>query len=99
MQLTINARSTVQLGQDHVSSRLSDEVIILNDQSGVYFGLGGVGVSIWELVQEPRSVASIQEALLEEYDVEPQRCEKDLVAILQEMASAGLIRIVNAPNA
>lgn len=66
---------------------------LLLDQDGVYYGLDAVGARIWNLIQEPRTMNEVHETLLKEYDVEPDRCERDLLALLQELAAAGLIEI------
>jgi hypothetical protein len=52
-----------------------------------------VGASIWKLLQTPCKVADIQVALLQEYDVEPERCERDLMALLEGLLGAGLIEV------
>ena len=84
--------------KDQVSCDLSGEAAILNLKSGVYFGLNTVGASIWKLIQEPRTVKEIHEAILEEYDVEPNHCEHDVLELLQELSTNGLIEIVNEKN-
>jgi len=52
-----------------------------------------VGAWIWNLIQEPRTVSEIQDVLLKEYDVEPGRCERDLLVLLQKLADEGLIEV------
>lgn len=66
---------------------------MLNLTSGIYYGLDAVGARIWNLIQEPRTVNEIRDVLLREYDVETERCERDLLAILQNLAAAGLIEV------
>jgi hypothetical protein len=60
---------------------------------GIYYGLDPVGASIWKLLQTPCKVADIQVALLQEYDVEPERCQRDLIILLEELLGAGLIEV------
>ncbi len=91
----ISKRSTVVVAKDQVSCDLSGEAAILNLKSGVYFGLNTVGASIWKLIQEPRTVREIREAILEEYDVEPNRCEHDVLELLKELSTHGLIEIID----
>jgi hypothetical protein len=79
--------------QEQVSSELADEVVILNLTSGKYYGLNTVGASIWNLIQQPKTIAEIRMALLEEYDVTPEECERDLQSLLQELAENKLIEI------
>jgi hypothetical protein len=96
---TITRRSTVVASPDQVSCDLDGEAAILNLRSGVYYGLDRVGAWIWNAIQTPQTVAEIQEAMLREYEVEPERCERDLLALLEELAAAGLIEIRNEPPA
>jgi len=95
MMATISDRSTVVVMKDQVSCDLSGEAAILNLKSGVYFGLNTVGASIWKLIQEPKKVSEIRDAILKEYDVEPDRCEADLLALLQELLEKKLIEVKN----
>jgi coenzyme PQQ synthesis protein D (PqqD) len=81
------------VSQDQISCDLAEEVAILNIESGIYYGLNTVGTRIWKLIQEPRTVHEVRDALLEEYEVDPERCERDVLALLQELASKGLIEI------
>ena len=74
-------------------SELDDGAVILAMKSGVYYGLDVVGTRIWGLIQEPRSVAQILATVAEEYDVDEDRCELDVRALLQNMSELGLIEI------
>jgi hypothetical protein len=58
-----------------------------------------VGARIWNLIQTPRTVQEVQDTLLEEYEVEPQRCRDDLLALLQKMVAKGLITIIHGKTA
>jgi hypothetical protein len=90
---TISLDSTVVAAEGQVSSEIGDEVAILDLKAGTYYGLDGVGARVWELVQEPQSVREIWYILLEEYEVEPERCERDLLALLQRLAYEGLVKV------
>ena len=90
----VSERSTVVVTKDQVSADLSGEAAILNLKTNTYFGLNTVGASIWKLIQEPKKVSEIRDAIIEEYDVEPDRCEHDVLELLQELSKNGLIEIV-----
>ena len=92
---TISGLSRVLVTKDQVSCDLGGEEIILNLRSGRYFGLDAVGTRIWQLIQEPKTVNAVLDCLLEEYEVEPERCERDLVALLEQLADANLIELQN----
>ena len=89
----ISTSSVVVAAQDQVSSDLGEEVVILQLRNGVYYGLDEVGARIWDLIQEPRTVNEIRDLLLDEYDVEPERCERDLLALLEELVAEGLVEV------
>ena len=94
----ISQRSTVVVTKDQVSADLSGEAAILNLKTSTYFGLNTVGASIWKLIQEPKKVSEIRDAIIEEYDVEPDRCEHDILELLQELSKNGLIEIIDEKN-
>ena len=83
----------VVVSQDQVSCDLSGESAILNLKAGVYYGLNEVGTRIWKLIQEPKRVGELRDAILEEYEVEPDRCEADIIALLQAFMENGLIEV------
>jgi hypothetical protein len=89
----ISLNSTVVVAEGQVSSDLGGEVAILSLKNGVYYGLDAVGARIWELIQGPRTVNEIRDVLLEEYDVEPERCERDLFVLLDQLATENLIEV------
>jgi len=84
--------------RDQVSSNLDGEAAILNLKNGVYYGLDPVGARIWSLIQEPTTVAELRDAIVEEYEVEPDRCERDLLALLRDLAAEGLIEVRDETN-
>ena len=85
--------SVISVTKDAVHCDVEDEVVILGLKDGVYYGLNPVGAFIWNLIQEPKTVAEIREAVLDEYDVEKEVCEKDLMELLTELSDKGLIEI------
>jgi hypothetical protein len=95
----VSGGSIVVAANDQVSSDLGGEVAILDLKAGVYYGLDAVGARIWSLIQEPRTVNEIRDILLEEYEVEPERCERDLLALLQKLADEGLIEVKDEASA
>jgi hypothetical protein len=87
----ITSDAVVKAANDRISAEVGDELVILDLISGQYFGLDGVGRSIWELIQQPRRVEDIRRALVFEYEVDQSVCEADVLAFLQSMADEGLI--------
>jgi hypothetical protein len=89
----ISLKSLVVASKENVSCSLGDEAAILHMKSGIYYGLDPVGARIWSLLGEPRTVEELREAITSEYDVDPVRCEGDLVNLLEKLRTEGLIEI------
>jgi hypothetical protein len=93
METSLSVHSVVSASPDQVSCPLDDESAILNLKNSVYYGMNAVGTRVWNLLQKPRSVRELRDALLEEYDVEAERCERDLLDLLEKMRVEGLIEV------
>lgn len=88
-------QSVVVAATEQVSCPLGEESAILNLKNSVYYGLDPVGAHVWKLLREPRSIGELRDALVDEYDVEPPRCEQDLLELLEKMRGEGLIEVRN----
>ncbi len=95
MKPIISLESVVIATKNQASCELSGESVILHLKNGIYYGLDRVGTRIWSLIQAPKTVVSVRDALLDEYDVDPERCEEDLLAILQRLADQELVQVVD----
>lgn len=95
MKRTVSMSSSIVVAKEQVSSSLGDEVAILHLRAGKYYGLNAMGARIWSLIQKPRIVEEVRDVLVNEYDVQPERCERDLLALLQELADEGLIELTD----
>ncbi len=88
----------VMATNQQVAADMMGEAVILNTDSGIYFGLNGVGTRIWELVQQPITVQAVQQTILDEYEVDAERCEQDIHRLLGKLLDAGLVEVVNAES-
>lgn len=90
---SISPDTRVKPATEQVSSKVGDETVILNVETGRYHGLRGTGVRIWELLRDGTTIAEIERALVQEYDVEPETCRADLLELVRDLRSAGLVEI------
>jgi hypothetical protein len=75
---------------------LEGEGVLLNTQSGVYFGLDAVGARIWELLQDGTTHAALVRQLLTEYEVDERQLAVDVKDFLRSLAAKHLIHAVDA---
>ncbi len=78
-----------------VSCKVNDEVAILDLDRALYFGLQGVGVHIWDLLEQPRSVADLCASIQAEFDVSEAECRADLLQVLTRLREE---RLIEAPG-
>jgi hypothetical protein len=65
----------------------------------VYYGLDSVGARAWALLATPRRVSELVATLVEEFDVERERCTADLLALLDDLLARDLVREIPAGDA
>ncbi len=96
-RITLN--SVVVLSKDQVSCDLAGEAAILNLKAGKYYGLDEVGARAWSLLRVPRPIHEIKKTLLDEYEVKPEQCERDLLALFLKLENEGLVEIKSESTA
>lgn len=85
--------TNVSLSPDALFQVIGDEGVILDLATSTYFGLDPVGARFWQLLQTDADVAAACERLLLEYDVARAQLERDIDALLQALAAAGLVTL------
>lgn len=93
IKITTNQSITYKVSPNHLYSEIADEAVILNLESGVYYGLNSVGVDLWQWLQQPQTEEKLLDLVLEAYEVTPEQAKQDLQSILQEMQEVGLLEV------
>ena len=69
---------------------LDGEAVILDLDSGTYFGLNAVGTRMWQLIERHGQLKAVHEQLCREYDATPDVLERDLLDLVSRLADARL---------
>lgn len=85
--------SRVKAIKEHVSCNLAGEAVILNLQNGIYYGLDPLGAMIWSQIQSPKTFDQVVEIITEEYEVDRDKCTRDLECFLKDLELNGLVNI------
>ena len=78
---------------DVLFQEVGGEAVLLNLASESYFGLNEVGTRIWALLAENNSLQHAFDILCKEYEVTPEQLQADLLALVDDMAKAGLVQV------
>jgi hypothetical protein len=94
MQITLGMRASVPAGV--LVQELRGESVLLNLDSGRYFGLDEVGARMWAALTTAASLQAAYDTLLAEYDVEGQRLMRDLRLLVEKLVEHGLLKLTDA---
>jgi hypothetical protein len=94
MPQKITPDTTIKRNIEVFASEIDDEVVMMNIESGRYYGMDAVGSRIWELISEKIRVRDLIAALMKEYDVGEEQCRSDVMEFLHELSDQNLIEIL-----
>jgi hypothetical protein len=93
--LPVSATNTVvACSDDLIKAEIDGEILALNVERGACYGMNVIGSRVWNLVAQPIRVCDLCSALLKEYRVDPEVCERQVLDLLEELRAEGLIAIV-----
>ena len=84
---------SVTVPADIIFKDLDGEAVILNLQSGLYFGLDHVGTRIWRLCEELGSLRAVWEAMQREFEASGDALQADLLEFVGELTAHGLVAV------
>ena len=89
----MNPSVSVEIPDQVMARKVGEETVVLNLESGIYFGLDSVGTRIWELLTEGNSFTEICDTMTEEFNVDRDTLEEDVKELVRTLKDKGLICI------
>ncbi len=83
----------VAVPQQVVFRDLDGEAVILELESGRYYGLDAVGTQMWHRLQQHGEVRAAYQGLLQEYQVSEDELRRDLLEFVDRLASMKLLEL------
>lgn len=90
-KLDIALDKNYQLVTTALFQKITDESVILEADTGIYFTLDALGTFIVENLKQNKTVANIVQAITDNYDVDQLTAQDDLLNLLNDMHDKGLI--------
>lgn len=97
--IQIQYNSLVQRAKDIPFSKLDDELLAIDPQGGYCYSLNESAGRIWELIGTESSVQAVCTQLGREYAVDAATCLREVTSLLQDLHSAGLVKVNDAGTA
>lgn len=76
-----------------LTAMVNEELVGLNLDQGAYFSFNATAQRVWALIEQPCLVTSICDLLGEEFDVDPDSCASEVLALLRQLESDGLVTL------
>jgi coenzyme PQQ synthesis protein D (PqqD) len=77
--------------EDLLTAPVDHELVMLDPTTSRYYRLDPIGLRVWELLGQVRSVDAVCGALEPEFEVGAERCRADVIAFLDRLKHAGLV--------
>ena len=74
-----------------ICRELAGEAVLLSLESGVYYGLDGVGTRVWQLLVEDKSIADACAAMIDEYETTLDVLHEDVLTLVDTLCEKGLV--------
>ena len=74
-----------------VTAALDEETVLLNVETGIYFGLDEIGTTIWSMMSSEQDSAAIVDAIVNEYDAPREQVASDVSSFIAMLESKGLV--------
>ena len=74
-----------------MTADMNGSAVMMDIMTGKYYNLGTVGGRIWELLEEPMTIAALVQKLTDEYDVSAETCRTDILPFLDTLLERGLL--------
>ena len=92
MSLTLEQKVTRH--PDMLSAEIGGEAVMMSIEKGAYFGLNPIATRIWDLIEQPCTVADLIKTISEEYEVTNEQCTADVQEFVADMIKRGLAQQV-----
>ena len=76
---------------DIVVSEINNESVILNLKTGIYFQVNELGSYIVSQLNHYSTLENLNNKITKDFDVEPNKSEKDLLSFIKDLKSKGLL--------
>lgn len=89
--LPLTATTLITRNPDLLASDMDGETVMMSIERGEYYGIGGVGTRVWELLAQPTSIEQLTRTICTEYEVDETSCRADLQRFVEELLRNELV--------
>lgn len=92
----LNSETILRRRPDLIATRMGDEAVMLDIESGYYFGLSGVGPHIWNMLEQSCSAGGVVDSVKAAFAVgADDDVHQDVITFMQRLVDKGLVLVVD----
>ncbi len=91
--MPVQLTSKVVKSGETFATSVGGDLVLFDSERGSYYGSGIVGEKIWSLVADERSVLDICDSLMDQFDVDRQTCEAQVLEFLSKLNELKLVKV------
>jgi hypothetical protein len=80
-----------------IEAEVDGELVALHVDNGTCYGFNATATRIWSMIEAPKRLSELRDALVSEFDVEPEVCEAQLLDLLKDLEGDGLVELRPVP--
>ena len=88
-----DAKRPVRVSPSTLYRELQGETVLLQLDSGEYFGLDEISTRIWQLIVETGDLDAVEATMLKEFEVDRTVLSQDLTRVVGDLVAKRLIEI------
>nr|WP_298248828.1 PqqD family peptide modification chaperone [uncultured Halomonas sp.] len=79
-----------QINPGLVAAELDGDLVMMDAESGQYYGISGIGPRAFELLTSPISVDGLVKTITSEYEIDEKTCRQDVLKFLDLLTENNL---------
>jgi hypothetical protein len=87
----MNPNTKLSIPPQVLSRVVGNETVLLDLESGVYFGLDNTGKRIWESIGEGLTLGETVAVITSEYEVDEAQAQEDVNDFVRDLVERGLL--------
>lgn len=87
----VDLTTTIKRKDGYADTEVDGNKVLMSVESGMYYGLNGMGTEIWKRIDQSIQVSVLVQELLDEYDVSRRDAEAQVLSFLNELDENNLI--------
>ena len=78
---------------DLLAVDMDGDLVMMSIERGNYYGVGGIGPHVWQLLETPRTTAELIDDICQEFEVDQTTALADVEHFLADLVEHGLVTV------